>query len=58
MKRKKMYIEVSYVSEPLEDTKIENKKERKRVLNYIKDLIDSDFHDTFKIKVKELIFEE
>jgi len=53
-----MYIEVSYVPEYPSETKSEDKKQRKQVLNYIKEVIEFDFHERYKIKIKELIFEE
>jgi hypothetical protein len=62
MGRRTMYIEVTYKSEDSDikasQTKKEIKDEKKRVLNYIKELIESDFHETYKLKIKELIFEE
>jgi hypothetical protein len=62
MGRRQMYIEVSYKSEDSNErvtqTKKELKEEKKRVLNYIKELIDFDFHEKYKLKIKELIFEE
>ena len=57
-----MYIEVTYKSEDSDikvtQTKKEIKDEKKRVLNYLKELIELDFHETYKLKIKELIFEE
>ena len=62
MGRRTMYIEVTYKSEDSDikvtQTKKEIKDEKKRVLNYLKELIELDFHETYKLKIKELIFEE
>lgn len=62
MGRRTMYIEVSYKSEDSDEnvtqTIKELKREKKRVLEYIKELIELDFHQTHKLRIKELIFEE
>lgn len=57
MGRRTMYIEVIYNSEDSDvnvtQTKKELKEEERRVLNYLKELIESDFHERYKLKIKE-----
>jgi hypothetical protein len=54
--RKRMYVEVSYESEDSDisvtQTKKELKEEQKRVIDYIRELIEFDFHEKYKIKIK------
>lgn len=52
--RKLMILEVRYSSE--DDgtfTKEERRDERKRVVDYMENLIDSDFHENYKLIIKE-----
>ncbi len=49
-----MILEVRYSSE--DDgtfTKEERRDERKRVVDYMENLIDSDFHENYKLIIKE-----
>lgn len=51
-----MMIEISYQSEDsdisVHQTKKELKEEQRRVIQYLKELIEYDFHQTFKVKIK------
>jgi hypothetical protein len=51
--KKIMYLEVTYTSEIGAEISKEDKEERKKVIEYLRDLIESDFHETYKLKIKQ-----
>jgi hypothetical protein len=56
MKRRTLTISVNYTPEDSNQTKKEIGKEENRVIEYIKELIESDFHETFNLKIKKFKF--
>jgi hypothetical protein len=57
MGRRIIKIDVSYTSEDSDDcvtqTKKELREEENRVIEYLRDLIGFDFHETYKLKIKK-----
>ena len=52
MERRHLIIDVTYTLENSEITKKELKDEENRVIEYIRELIESDFHETYNLKIK------
>jgi len=59
MGRRILTINVTYTSEDSNDnvtqTKKELREEENRVIEYIKELIESDFHERYKLKIKRAV---
>ena len=57
MGRRIITIDVSYTSEDsnvcVTQTKKELREEERRVVQYIRELIELDFHETYKLKIKK-----
>jgi hypothetical protein len=58
MGRRIITIDVSYTSEDSDinvtQTKKELREEENRVIRYIRELIEDDFHQTYKLKIKKV----
>ena len=49
-----MYIEINYLSDG--DTKREEQQKKKKIIEYLREIISYDFHQEHNLKIKEFKF--